>query len=70
MCGQGSAIKADVSKEDQVQAMFKQTINHFGTVDICVPNAGLQRDFPLHEMPLKEWQLVFRCQSNGSIFMC
>ena len=53
LCGEGIAIKADVRKEDQVQAMFKQTIEKFGTVDICVPNAGIQRDYPLHEMPPK-----------------
>src|SRR5215475_9219963 len=42
----GRAIihKADVSKEDEVQAMFKRTIDEFGTIDILVPNAGLQQD--------------------------
>lgn len=69
LCGKGIAIKADVSKEDQVQAMFKKTIDHFGTVDICVPNAGLQRDFPLHEMPLKDWQLVLDVNLTGQ-FLC
>jgi glucose 1-dehydrogenase len=69
LCGEGIAIKADVSKEDQVQAMFKTTIDKFGTVDICVPNAGIQRDFPLHEMPLKEWQLVLDVNLTGQ-FLC
>ena len=31
-CGEAIAIECDVSKEDQVIAMFKQAINHFGTV--------------------------------------
>ena len=69
ICGTGIAIKADVSKEDQVQNMFKQTIDRFGTVDICVANAGLQRDYPLHEMPLKEWQLVMDVNLTGQ-FLC
>lgn len=69
ICGEAIAIKADVSKEDQVQAMFKQAINKFGTVDILVANAGLQRDFPLHEMPLKEWQLVLDVNLTGQ-FLC
>ena len=68
-CGTGIAIKADVSKEDQVQAMFKQTVDHFGTVDICVANAGLQRDFALHEMSLKDWQLVIDVNLTGQ-FLC
>ena len=70
LCGQGIAIKADVSKEDQVVDMFKKTVDHFGTVDICVPNAGLQRDFPLHEMPLKDWQLVLDVNLTGQFLCC
>ena len=68
-CGDVIAIKADVSKEDQVSKMFKQTIDKFGTVDICVANAGLQRDYPLHEMPLKEWQFVIDVNLTGQ-FIC
>ena len=70
LCGNGIAIKADVSKEDQVVDMFKKTVDHFGTVDICVPNAGLQRDFPLHEMPLKDWQLVLDVNLTGQFLCC
>ncbi len=70
LCGHGIAIKADVSKEGQVKAMFKKTIDHFGTVDICVPNAGLQRDYALHEMPLKEWQLVLDVNLTGQFLCC
>src|SRR5690349_23229943 len=36
--------KTDVSKEDQVQQMFRDVISRFGTVDILVNNAGLQKD--------------------------
>lgn len=68
-CGDAIAIKCDVSKEDQVQAMFKQTVNHFGTVDICVPNAGLQKDASLHEMSLADWQLVIDVNLTGQ-FLC
>lgn len=69
LCGRGIAIKADVSKENQVQDMFKQTIDTFGTVDIVVANAGVQRDYPLHEMPLKEWQFVLDVNLTGH-FLC
>ena len=45
-CGDVIAIKADVSKEDQVADMFKKTVDKFGTVDICIANAGLQEIIP------------------------
>ncbi|REG94530.1 glucose 1-dehydrogenase [Algoriphagus antarcticus] len=68
-CGGAIAVKCDVSKEDQVVSMFKQAVDHFGTVDICVPNAGLQRDSSLHEMKLEDWQLVLDVNLTGQ-FLC
>lgn len=69
ICGQAITFKADVSKEDQVQAMFKAAIDTFGTVDICVPNAGIQIDYPLHEMPFNAWQKVMDVNLTGH-FLC
>lgn len=63
------AIQADVSKEEQVQALFKQAVDHFGTVDILVNNAGLQRDAAFHEMTLADWQLVIDVNLTGQ-FLC
>ena len=51
--GHAIAVRADVSKEDQVQAMFQRAIEAFGSVDLLVNNAGLQRDAPLHGMTLR-----------------
>ena len=67
--GEAIAIHADVSKEDQVQAMFRQAIEAWGSVDILVNNAGLQRDAPLHEMSLKDWQFVLDVNLTGQ-FLC
>lgn len=67
--GDAIAIKCDVSKEEQVMALFKKTVDHFGTVDICVANAGLQRDAPLHDMTLHDWQFVLDVNLTGQ-FLC
>lgn len=63
------AIQADVSKEEQVQAMFQQTIETFGTVDILVNNAGLQQDAKFDEMTLAQWQKVIDINLTGQ-FLC
>ena len=63
------AIKADVSREEDVQAMFAKAINHFGTLHICVNNAGLQRDAPLLDMTLKQWSEVISVTLTGQ-FLC
>ncbi len=67
--GHAIAIKADVSKEDEVQAMFSQMIAEFGTIDILVNNAGLQRDAPIDEMTLEQWNTVINVNLTGQ-FLC
>lgn len=63
------AIKADVSKEDQVQNMFKEAISTFGTIDILVNNAGMQKDAKFEEMTLQQWQDVVDVNLTGQ-FLC
>ncbi len=63
------AYKADVSSEDQVGAMFKDMIEKFGTIDILVANAGLQRDAAFHEMTLAQWHTVLDVNLTGQ-FLC
>ncbi|SFP65788.1 glucose 1-dehydrogenase [Nitrosomonas cryotolerans] len=67
--GHAIAVQADVSREDQVQAMFQQTIETFGTIDILVNNAGLQQDAPFDQMTLAQWQKVIDVNLTGQ-FLC
>ena len=67
--GKAIALQADVSKEDQVQKMFQDMYKQFGTIDILVNNAGLQRDSPLADMSLKDWQFVLDVNLTGQ-FLC
>src|SRR3954470_12911838 len=44
-CGSKAiSVRADVSKEAEVQAMFARMHEAFGAIDIVVNNAGLQKD--------------------------
>jgi glucose 1-dehydrogenase len=61
----GIAVKADVSKEDQVDAMFKQAVEELGTIDILVANAGLQRDSSLVNMTMAQWNTVISVNLTG-----
>jgi glucose 1-dehydrogenase len=62
-------FKADVSKEDDVAAMFAQAVKQFGTVDILVANAGLQRDSAFKDMTLDKWNKVLGVNLTGQ-FLC
>lgn len=63
------AHKADVSSEDEVAEMYKTAIQRFGTLDILVANAGLQRDAAFHQMTLAQWNTVLNINLTGQ-FLC
>lgn len=63
------AHEADVSDEQQVVAMMDRMVKEFGTIDILVANAGLQRDAPFTEMTLAQWQKVLDVNLTGQ-FLC
>ena len=67
--GSAIAVQADVSNEAAVQAMFAQTVEKFGTVDILVANAGLQRDAAFGAMTLEQWEFVLKVNLTGQ-FLC
>ncbi|MGW2635675.1 SDR family oxidoreductase [Streptomyces sp. NPDC001348] len=63
------AHEADVSKEDQVVAMIDRMVQEFGTIDILVANAGMQRDASFVDMTLAQWQKVLDVNLTGQ-FLC
>ncbi|MFJ6436108.1 SDR family oxidoreductase [Streptomyces sp. NPDC091416] len=63
------AHEADVSQETQVAEMVDRTVRDFGTLDILVANAGMQRDARFTEMTLAQWQKVLDVNLTGQ-FLC
>jgi glucose 1-dehydrogenase len=69
-CGSNAlAIRADVSKEEDVHAMFREMIGEMGTIDILVNNAGIQQDAAFHDLTLAQWQRVIGVNLTGQ-FLC
>lgn len=66
---QAFAHACDVSKEDEVEAMFARMMEEFGGIDILVANAGLQQDAPFEEMTLRQWDKVIGVNLTGQ-FLC
>lgn len=67
--GKAIAVKADVSREDQVQEMVEQAISHFGGLHIMVCNAGIERPSPIEDMTLEQWRAVIDVNLTGG-FLC
>jgi glucose 1-dehydrogenase len=67
--GTAIALQADVSSEEQVKRMYADLFREYGTIDILIANAGLQRDSSLVDMTLAQWQFVLNVNLTGQ-FLC
>jgi glucose 1-dehydrogenase len=64
--GESIAVQADVSKEDQVEHLIATAHKHFGTLDVMMNNAGIQKEIPSHKMTLDDWNQVISVNLSGT----
>lgn len=64
--GRATAIAADISKEDQVDAMVARTVEELGGLHIMIANAGIEKPSPIQEMKLSDWQAVIAVNLTGA----
>ena len=64
--GEAIANGANVTKQDEVDAMVAEAIERFGKVDILVNNAGILRDKSFSKMTMADWKLVVDVHLHGS----
>jgi len=69
MGGRAIAVKCDVSKRDEVEAMFKATVEKYGKVDILVNNAGVGVGGSLLETTDEIWDKHMAVNLKG-VFLC
>jgi glucose 1-dehydrogenase len=67
--GSAVAIRANVADESEVETLFRSALDHFGTLQILINNAGLQRDAALVDMTLAQWNTVIGVNLTGQ-FLC
>ncbi len=60
------AIKADVTKKAEVDAMVQKAIEHFGHIDVLVNNAGLNKGMPILDLDEATWDLVVDTSMKGT----
>lgn len=63
------AIRADVTRADEVRDMAAQALKRFGVVHILVNNAGILRSTRFLDIPEAEWDLVVNVSLKGT-FLC
>lgn len=63
------AVKCDVSQEDEVISMIKQSVDTFGRIDILVNNAGIVSEASIFEKALSEWNKTIGVNLRGN-YLC
>jgi NAD(P)-dependent dehydrogenase (short-subunit alcohol dehydrogenase family) len=64
------AVVGDVSREEDVQALFQQTMQTFNRVDILVNCAGIVAVRPFVEMDVPTWDHVLEVNLRGTFLCC
>ncbi|KJD45311.1 SDR family oxidoreductase [Paenibacillus terrae] len=68
--GKAIALRADLGKMSDIEALFTHTIAEFGKVDILVNNAGLMITKPLAEVTESDFDKQFALNVKGTFFAC
>lgn len=66
---EGIALRANVGKSEEAEALVKETLNAFGKIDILVNNAGITRDNLIMRMKEEEFDQVIETNLKG-VFNC
>jgi len=71
---QGMGVKAKAYKSNagdllQCEAFVNDVMKEFGTVDICVNNAGISKDNLLLRMSAEQWEDVIKINMNSVFYM-
>ncbi|MBE9008653.1 glucose 1-dehydrogenase [Pseudanabaenaceae cyanobacterium LEGE 13415] len=69
-CGVKSLlVQGDVSQEQDILEMMNAVVDKFGSFDILINNAGIQTEYPSHEIPTEEFDRVLSTNLRGA-FLC
>src|SRR5579884_2073257 len=69
--GPGVAVVGDISDPEAAAAIVRDTVAHFGRLDILVNSAGVSgARLAVERLPVDTWLRVMAVNLNGPFFMC
>ncbi len=68
--GKAIAVRCDVTKQEDVESLVKQTVDAFGRIDVLINNAGGSSSrATIMDIPVYRWYNVMNLNVNA-VFMC
>jgi NAD(P)-dependent dehydrogenase (short-subunit alcohol dehydrogenase family) len=67
--GKALCVQTDVSKKRDAEKMIETTVEHFGSVDVLVNNAGILFTAPVEETTEEMWDKLLAVNVKG-LFFC
>ncbi|MFO7856074.1 MAG: SDR family NAD(P)-dependent oxidoreductase [Paracoccaceae bacterium] len=67
--GEAVALRADVSREDEAEALVAAATQAHGPIDVLVSNAGVAVAAPLHETSAEDWDRVIAVHLRGAFLV-
>jgi NAD(P)-dependent dehydrogenase (short-subunit alcohol dehydrogenase family) len=67
--GTALPVTTDVTREEEVIRLFRQTQETYGRVDVLINNAGVPTHVPIEDITLKYWQEVLDVNLTAA-FLC
>ncbi len=64
--GVAAAMRCDVTRAPEVEALLAHAVEHFGTLDIMVNNAGITRDATMRKMTEDQFDEVIAVHLKGT----
>ena len=68
--GEALGIKCDVTKDEEVEALFQQSAEKYGRIDILVNNAAVLIPGQIETMQARHWDLLYRINVRAPFTCC
>ena len=62
-------VRMNVADEQEVENGFDLMMQHFGSCDLVMSNAGIQIVYPFNEYPFSEWKKMMAVHADGSFLV-
>lgn len=65
--GRALAVRTDVTRDADVEALVSKTLDSFGRIDVLVNNAGINLLADLVDLPMRRWDLILNVNLRGTV---